>query len=84
MGSPISFGWSFYLLVGVNFLFYWWGVYFIMGVIFLFFSFFYRTIGLMSRVFANDPGDWGSISGRVIPKTQKMILDAALLNTQHY
>ena len=22
--------------------------------------------------------------GRVIPKTQKMVLDAALLNTQHY
>ena len=38
----------------------------------------------MSRVFANDPGDQGSIPGRVIPKTQKMVLDAALLNTQHY
>ena len=25
-----------------------------------------------------------SIPGRVIPKTQKMILDASLLNTQHY
>ena len=25
-----------------------------------------------------------SIPGRVIPKTQKMVLDAALLNTQHY
>ena len=24
------------------------------------------------------------IPGRVIPKTQKMVLDAALLNTQHY
>ncbi len=24
------------------------------------------------------------IPGRVIPKTQKMLLDAALLNTQHY
>ena len=31
----------------------------------------YRAIGLMSRVFANGPGDWGSILGRVIPKTQK-------------
>ena len=41
-------------------------------------------IGLMSRVFTNDPGDRGSIPGRVIPKTQKMVLDAALLNTQHY
>ena len=38
----------------------------------------------MSRVFANGPEDRGSIPGRVIPKTQKMILDAALLNTQHY
>ncbi len=36
------------------------------------------------RVFANGPGDRGSISGRVIPKTKKMVLDAALLNTQHY
>ena len=26
----------------------------------------------------------GSIPGRVIPKTQKMVLDAALLNTQYY
>ena len=38
----------------------------------------------MSRVFANGPGDRGSIPGRVIPKTQKMVLDAALLNTQYY
>ena len=41
-------------------------------------------IGLMSRVFTNGPADWGSIPGWVIPKTQKMVLDAALLNTQHY
>ena len=38
----------------------------------------------MSRVFTNGPGNRGSIPGRVIPKTQKMVLDAALLNTQHY
>ena len=38
----------------------------------------------MVRVFANGPGDLGSILGRVIPKTQKMVLDASLLNTQHY
>ena len=43
-----------------------------------------RVIGLMSRVFANGPGDRGSIPGRVIPKTQKIVLDATLLNTQHY
>ena len=41
-------------------------------------------IGLMGRVFANDPKDRGSIPGRVIPKTQKMLLDTALLNSQHY
>ena len=33
---------------------------------------------------ANGPGDRGSIPGRVIPKTQKMVLDAAFLSTQHY
>ena len=38
----------------------------------------------MSRTFANDPGDRVSIPGRVIPKTQKMLLDGALLNTQYY
>ena len=38
----------------------------------------------MVRVFANGSGDSGSIPGRVIPKTLKMILDATLLNTQHY
>ena len=41
-------------------------------------------IGLAVRVFTNRPGDLGSIPGRVIPKTQKMVLDASLLNTQHY
>ena len=41
-------------------------------------------IGLAVRVFANGLGDLGSIPGRVIPKTQKMVLDACLLNTQHY
>ena len=34
-------------------------------------------IGLAVRVFANGPG-------RVIPKTQKMVLDSFLLNTQYY
>ena len=41
-------------------------------------------IGVAVRVFANGPGDPGSIPGRVIPKTQKMVLDASLINTQHY
>ena len=38
----------------------------------------------MSRVFTNGPGDRSSVLTRVIPKTQKMVLGAALLNTQHY
>ena len=38
----------------------------------------------MNRVFANGLGDRGSIRGRVILKTLKMVLDAALLSTQHY
>ena len=43
-----------------------------------------RAIGLMSRVFLNGPGDRSLIPGQVIPKTQKMVLGATLLNTQHY
>ena len=38
----------------------------------------------MSTVFANGPREQGSILSRVIAKTLKMVLDAALLNTQHY
>ena len=38
----------------------------------------------MVRVFTNGPGDRGSIPGRVTPKTQKIVLDASLLNTQNY
>ena len=38
----------------------------------------------MVRVFASGLGDLGLLPGWVIPKTQKMVLDAYLLNTQHY
>ena len=38
----------------------------------------------MIRMFANGLGDQGSIPGRVIPKTQEMVLDATLLNTQYH
>ena len=38
----------------------------------------------MSRVFANGPEYLGSIPGRVIPKTLKIVLDTSLLNTQQY
>ena len=37
----------------------------------------------MCRVVANGLGDKDSIPGQV-SKTQKVVLDAALLNTQHY
>ena len=39
-------------------------------------------IGPAIRVFAHGPGDQGLIPGRVIPKTQKMVLESSLLNTQ--
>ena len=41
-------------------------------------------ISLVDRVFANGPEDLGSIPGRVIPKTLKMVLDTSLLNTLQY
>ena len=44
----------------------------------------YMYIDLVGRVFANSHGDLGSIPGRVIPKTVKMVLDTSLLNTQQY
>ena len=40
--------------------------------------------GLLDRVFTNGLGDLGSISGCVIPKTLKMVLNTSLLNTQQY
>ena len=40
--------------------------------------------GLVARVFAYGRGDLGSIPGRIIPKTFKMVLDTSLLNTQRY
>ena len=43
-----------------------------------------QVIGLMSSVLDNGPEERSSIPGRVIPKTQKMVLDAALLEIQHY
>ena len=43
-----------------------------------------RAIGLISRVFAYGLEDWGLIPGLGIPRTQKTVLDAAFLNSQHY
>ena len=43
----------------------------------------FLQIGLVGRVFANSSWDRGSIPSRVILKTQKMVLDPTLINTQH-
>ena len=43
-----------------------------------------QYIAMMVRVFANAPGDLGSIQGQLIPKIQKMVLGASLVYTQHY
>ena len=41
-------------------------------------------INIVGTVLANGPADQGLVPGRVIAKTQKMVLDASLPNTQHY
>ena len=41
----------------------------------------FKDFCLVGRVFANGLGDLGSIPGRVIPKTLKMVLDTSLFNT---
>ena len=43
-----------------------------------------RVTGLISRVFTIGHGDWSSILGRIKPKTHKIILDAALHNTEYF
>ena len=43
-----------------------------------------QLIGLEGKVFANELCDRGSIPGRVIPKTLKMVFDTSLLNSQQY
>ena len=48
------------------------------------FFYIYRLIGRVGKVFANDTGYLGSISGRVIPNILKTILDTSLLNSQQY
>ena len=40
-----------------------------------------QAIGLMSCAFAKGSENQGSIPGQSIPNIQKMVLDAALLNT---
>ena len=40
-----------------------------------------KLFEIMNKVFANGPGDRGSIPGRVIPE---IVLDTSFLNTQYY
>ena len=44
----------------------------------------YSSFIIVVFVKVNGPGGRGSIPGRVIPKIQEMIHDAALLNSKHY
>ena len=44
----------------------------------------YMLVGQVGRVFAIGPGYLGSIPGRVIPKTFKIVLDTSLLKTLQY
>ena len=46
--------------------------------------FIYQPMGLLGWVFNNGLADQSSIPGQVITKTKKIVLDAALLNAQHY
>ena len=39
-----------------------------------------KFLATRGRAFANSPGDRCSISGQVIPRTQKVVLDTSLLN----
>ena len=43
-----------------------------------------QLIGPMGEVFANGPGDLGSIPGHVISKTLKIVFDTFLLNIIRY
>ena len=43
-----------------------------------------NPFSIMVRVIANGSGDQGSIPDRVMKQTQKMVLDASILNTQYY
>ena len=49
--------------------------------IYIYINWFIRQEG---RVFANCPGDWRSIPGRVVPKTLKIVLNTSFFNTQQY
>ena len=43
----------------------------------------YHFLSPLSRVFANGSGNWSSIPVKSYKKLKKMVLDAAMLSTQH-
>ena len=43
-----------------------------------------RRLASVISCFASGPRDLGSLPGRVIPKTLKMVLNISLFNTQQY
>ena len=51
-------------------------------LILIFTNIYIHIYGLVGRVFANCLGDLGSVPGRVILKTLKVVLDTSLFNTQ--
>ena len=60
------------------------GIFLIRGSTVYIKCYFNRSIDLAVKVFAKGSGHRGSIPSRVIPKTQKMVLDASWLYTQSY
>ena len=48
-------------------------------IIFVYYRVWNQPIGIMLRVFSNGPGDRVSMPGKVIAKTQKMVLDSSCL-----
>ena len=61
-------------------------IYYILSYPCILYIIYYNSIVyyILLYMFASDPRDLGSITDRFIPKTQKMVLDASLLNTQYY
>ena len=52
--------------------------------IYIYIYIYISTLAQWLKCSSNGPGDQGPIPGWVIPKSQKMVLDASLLNTQYY
>ena len=74
--SEIAFG-----AICVNVLIVWW----ISWMLFSFSRYIKGWVLFLGSLFKSRiTTDRSSIPGRVVPKTQKMVLDAAFLNTQHY